>query len=241
MGIVSEIVPTSLLSEPDVRDMFALMRMYFDGVREDIFQRDLFEKEWVALLRDASTTEICGFSTIAVLKDVVDGQINKAVYSGDTIVRKEHRQAFSLETVWIPFVFSLVQAEPDIDWYWFLVCKGYRTYRYLPVHFKRFWPSPDDSVPPREKRILDRFALKKFGDFYFPESYTIKCPEDYRLKKGVSDITPAKRKNRYVDFFVQSNPGWYRGDELACIVPLSLGNIKSTLRRILSSHSTFTP
>lgn len=236
MRLTSEIIVPTLLTETDVQSMFGLMRSYFDAVSLDLFSKDLFEKNWVIMIRDKDNSKICGFSTISLLTDNINGAKITVVYSGDTILKKECWQAFSLERAWVPFVFSKVRSDPDRLWYWFLISKGYRTYRYLPLHFKQFWPSPDEAIPSFERNLLNRLGNKKFDHFYDPHNNIIKFPNDYRLKQGVSDITPQKRKDRYVEFFVKSNPGWNQGDELACIVPLRFSNIKPSLQRIFKSR-----
>jgi hypothetical protein len=129
-------------------------------------------------------------------------------------------------------------ADPASNWYWFMVCKGFRTYRYFPVHFHRFWPSPDAPLPLFEKQVLDTLATIRFGRHYDPETCVITCPSDYRLKPGVGDILPEKSKNRFVHFFDVSNPGWVNGAELACITPIRLDNIKPALRRFLPAGSS---
>lgn len=213
--------------------MFRLMEQYFDGLQRESFQADLGEKRWAIVLRDAAQGTIRGFSTITLMQAEVGGQTVRAFYSGDTIIDRECWHPFSLEKAWTPLVFSHLFAAPETSWYWFMVCKGFRTYRYFPVHFHSFWPSPDAPVPLFEKEVLDALALQRFGRHYDPESGVVNCPCDYRLKPGVGDIVPEKTKNRYISFFQEANPAWVDGAELACITRISLENIKPALKRFL--------
>lgn len=231
--VQSEVRNISSLSNEEGIQMYSLMAAYFDGVNEDTFVKDLMSKRWVILLTDKESGRIMGFSTLTLMDGVVDGEVIKAFYSGDTIIDRACRTLFSLERDWVPFVFSHVVNESDLHWYWFMVCKGFRTYRYLPVYFKKFWPSPDDEIPPFEKKVADELARIRFGDDYSPEKFLVSVPEDYRLKAGVGDVTDGKLKNRHIRFFVERNPGWQRGDELACLVPLKPENLHNKVRRMI--------
>lgn len=236
-GLQSDLVETAHLTVEETSSMFRLMEQYFEGVDREKFANDLREKRWVILLRDPVNVKIRGFSTITLMETVVAGKGVKAFYSGDTIIDRACWTPFSLEKEWTPLVFSHALADPDSVWYWFMVCKGFRTYKYFPVHFHQFWPSPDEELPAFERQVLETLATSRFGHFYNPESQVITCPADYRLRPGVGDISPEKSKNRYVRFFESSNPGWLAGEELACLTPLRLINIKSALRRFLPGHS----
>ena len=235
-GLQSDLVETKQLSAHQTGAMFGLMEQYFEGVDREKFRADLLEKRWAIVLRDPESMAVKGFSTITLMETVVAGQAVKAFYSGDTIIDRACWSPFSLEKEWTPLVFSHVLADPDSLWYWFMVCKGFRTYKYFPVHFHQFYPSPDQPMPAFERQVLEALATSRFGQHYRPESFVISCPADYRLRPGVGDISSEKSKNRYIHFFETSNPGWLTGEELACLTPLRLDNIKSALRRFLPDH-----
>ncbi len=235
--VQSRIQDVPALSSQDRTQMFDLMSAYFDGVDKDVFLADLEAKQWVIVLTDRELGRILGFSTLAVMTGELDGREFKAFYSGDTIIDHSCRKLFSLEREWVPFVFSQVAAEPDSLWYWFMVCKGFRTYRYLPVYFKTFWPSPDATIPPFEQKVVNLLAWTRFGDHYDPERGLVRIPADYRLKRGVGDVTEAKLRNRYIRFFVERNPGWQQGDELACLVQLQAELLNNKVRQLITAEA----
>lgn len=235
-GLLSEIKETKHLNAEDVAEMFQLMGQYFSGMDLEQFRTDLYDKKRVIILRDPTLKRVKGFSTITLMELSVHGKQVKAFYSGDTIIDRSCWHPFSFEKQWTPFVFSHVQSDPHALWYWFLVCKGFRTYRYLTTHFKSFWPSPDSTIPDFEGQVLDVLATARFGKGYNPKTRIVSLPGDYCLKSGVSDISSERRKNRYVQFFEEQNPGWPRGEELVCLTRLSLDNIRPSLARFLPPH-----
>lgn len=236
-GLRSELLETVRLSTVEINGMFRLMEQYFDGMDKEKFETDLLGKRWAIVLRETADDTIRGFSTITLMETSVAGKRVKAFYSGDTIVDRSCWRPFSLEKEWTPLVFSHVFADPAAKWYWFMVCKGYRTYRYFSVHFHKFWPSPDEPTPFFAKEVLDTLATLRFGRHYDPQSGIITCPADYRLKPGVGDISPEKSKNRYVHYFEAANPDWANGAELACLTPLKLDNLRPAVRRFLPGQS----
>jgi len=230
-----DIVKTEELTTRQKEEMFVLMQGYFEEVRRDMFESDLAEKDWVVRLLETGSGRVRGFSTLMIMKDEVAGVPVRAFYSGDTIIHRSCWRAFSLERRWIPFVFSHVSLEPQARWYWFLLCKGYRTFRYLPIYFKRYLPSPGYTAT-FEQDILNHLATKKFGNAYDAREGVIRRPQDYRLRPGVGDITDRKMKNRHISYFANKNPGWKSGAELACLVELKEQNLRPAFLRVLKSQ-----
>ena len=209
----SEVVLRAALTHRDRDAMFALYTTYFATSDRVTFERDLAEKEWVVLLRDASGT-IDGFSTLMRMR-VGDATV---FYSGDTIVARHRWGTFDLPRTWSRHVF----AEADANTYWFLISSGYRTYRYLPLFFRDFYPRPDHDLS--LKPLLDEIAIAKFGDAYDPQSGVVRLATPAPLRDGVSD-PELRLHNPHVRFFVDANPGHVHGDELACLVPIDVANL----------------
>src|SRR5262245_31737607 len=76
---------------PRERDaMFTLMDRHYARVRRSAFETDLDEKQWVILVLEPGTEAVCGFSTQMLLEVKVAGRTIKALFSGDTIIAREH-------------------------------------------------------------------------------------------------------------------------------------------------------
>jgi len=234
MQLTGSVIETSDLTFAERGRMLALMQAYFAGVERGAFENDLGEKPWVVVLHDAAG-ELQGFSTLCLMEETVQEERVRAFFSGDTIIDRAHWGCFELERAWIRFLHARIDEEPYCRWYWFLICKGYRTYRYLPVYFHRYYPSPE-SMPGFEREVLDRLAMRRFGHAYDARAGVIRCRQDYRLRDGVGDISERERRDPRIAFFEEQNPGWRRGDELACLTSLAYGNLKRIGFRMLGKE-----
>jgi hypothetical protein len=206
----SDVVRRAGLTRRDRDAMFALYTSYFATTDRVTFERDLAEKEWVILLCDDDGT-IDGFSTL------MRTRVGAATvfFSGDTIVARHRWGTFDLPRMWGRHVF----AEADANSYWFLISSGWRTYRFLPLFFRDFYPR-DATMKP----LLDQVASSKFGDAYDPRTGVIRLHTPAPLREGVSD-PEARMHNPHVRFFVEANPGHADGDELACLVRVAVDNL----------------
>jgi hypothetical protein len=206
----SDVVARAALTRSDRDAMFALYTTYFATSDRIAFERDLAEKDWVILLCD-DDGNIEGFSTLMRLR-VGDATV---FFSGDTIVARHRWNTLDLPRLWARHVF----AEADANTYWFLISSGYRTYRYLPLFFRDFYPR-DTTMKP----LLDAIAMTKFGDAYDPRTGVIRLATPAPLREGISD-PELRMNNPHVRFFVEANPGHADGDELACLVRVDVANL----------------
>jgi hypothetical protein len=219
---------------PDEKDrMYALLAEYFMNVTRTRFEQDLVEKEWIFLLKDTVQGQVRGFSTLMRLHIAVDGQHVVAFFSGDTIIQKEYWGDTELLRLWIRHVFELIDNIQDARVYWFLICSGYKTYRFLPIFFKEFYPTYKRATPSSVKRLLEALALQKFSSEYDPEHGVVRFAEATPLRLGVAEVNEQRLKDPHVAFFVAANPGHIHGDELACLVELTIPNLTNAGRRML--------
>jgi len=232
MALQGRVVEVAQITTAEIDRMYALMECYFADVQRAIFDADLAEKAWAILLHDTETGNLHGFSTLCLLEETVLGVPVRALFSGDTIIDRPFWGSLALERSWLRFLFDRIDAEPEYRWYWFLISKGYRTYRYLPVFFHQYHPSPAP-VPEFEQAVLDGLARAKFGERYDPRTGIIRCRQDYRLRPGVSDISPRELRDPRIAYFQQRNPGWVHGEELACLAELSRTNLRRCGHRLL--------
>lgn len=215
----SDAVAREALTRRDRDAMFALYTRYFAATDRMAFERDLAEKEWVILLRDDAGI-IDGFSTL--MRMHIGGAT--VFFSGDTIVDRARWGTYDLPRLWGRHVFSVAGGE---NAYWFLISSGHRTYRYLPLFFRDFYPRNRDLKP-----LLDSIASAKFGDAYDARTGVVRLATPAPLREGISD--PAERmSNPHVRFFVEANPGHADGDELACLVRIAGDNLTPAGLRML--------
>jgi len=232
MGITAAITPVTDLSEKHVHEMLRLMQAYYHNVTPAQFVKDLEEKDWVIILWEGG--RIWGFSTQMLFNHDVEGHRIQVVFSGDTIIEKNHRGSLALPVAWGRLMLSIMSQHPDRELYWLLISKGYKTYRFLPVFFREFYPSYVKEAPAFEKALLCSLGRQKWGDEFDSESWIIRASEGAQyLRPGVADITEARRRDKDIAFFEKANPGHAMGDELVCIARCHEENIKPFILRRL--------
>lgn len=231
-------VPESQVTNGERDEMYGLLQTYFCGTDRVRFEADLREKEIVILLRDSQCGRVRGFSTLMHLVTRVDGQEVVAFFSGDTIIDREYWGETVLSRMWCQTVFAEVDRiaaeRPAASIYWFLICSGYKTWKFLPLFFRRFYPNLDEPTPPQVRRIIDSLGATKFGDQYQSESGIVRFQRPTPLRYGIATVTEERLRDPQVAFFVRRNPGHAEGDELACLAELSRANLTRAALRMMS-------
>ncbi len=227
----------SALSAAQRQRMSDLLHEFFENVSAAQFEQDLSEKEWVVLLCDSGTGEIQGFSTLMRLQLTVDDRPITAFYSGDTIIHPAYWQEAELPRVWGQHVFAQAETVTDGEAYWFLISSGYKTYRFLPVFFREFYPSHVQPTPPHIRAVIDALGAAKFPGEYDAGRGIIRFASASPLRAGVAEVTDVRLKDPHVAFFVQANPGHAQGEQLACLVSLTRDNLTPAGRRVLGARA----
>jgi hypothetical protein len=218
--------------------MYALMKQNYVNVLRAKFEADLAEKPWVILLSEPDGEQLWGFSTQMLLDVEVEGRSVKALFSGDTIIDRQHWGDQALAHVWGRLALSLIDKHPEAELYWFLISKGYKTYRFLPVFFREFYPRHDANCPGQTpswaRAVIDVLARSRYPNDYDPRVGIIRAdPEQYRLREGLAEVTAERLRDPHVRFFQTRNPGHPRGDELCCLAPLTRTNFTPAAYRVI--------
>lgn len=228
--MIGEMVERGSLTQSDIERMYALMAEFYAQTEEHVFRRDLAEKEYVLLLREGG--KIVGFTTQKLLDVQVGDEVVHGIFSGDTIIDKAHWGEAELFRVWAQFWFSYAEQFPEF--WWFLICKGYKTYRILPTFWETFYPTYRQETPPREQAIMDSYASALYGEEYDRARGVIRYRHTKdRLREGVADIDEHRLKNRDIAYFAEHNPGHVRGDDLVCLAKISRDAMKPRSPKVL--------
>lgn len=230
--LTGRVMPVRELTHTQRAAMLRLMVTYYTQVTPQGFQDDLAEKEWVILLHDQEGG-LQGFSTLMRLDEEIDGEAVTAFFSGDTVISRPFWGETALPRLWGRLVFTLAAGLADRSVYWFLICSGYKTYRFLPVFFRTFYPSHIGDCPERLRRIMDRLARRKFPEEYDAAQGVVRLRRATPLREGVAEVTEERLKNPHVAFFQQVNPGHVQGDELVCLTRVKQDNLTPAGRRML--------
>lgn len=213
--------------------MFALFTRCFEGARRECFEADLEEKNRVLLLEEPGTG-LKGFSTLLFYRAEDQGETLNVVYSGDTIVAPEAWGSSVLAPAWIAAVQRLHHRRPAARLVWLLIASGYRTYRFLPVFWRAFFPCHDQPTPPEADKLMKRLAGERFGRAYDPATGIVRFAEPQVLAPELRGIPAERLKNSHVAFFARANPGHGRGDELVCLTELADNNLTPAGRRMVA-------
>ena len=213
------------LTREQINSMYSIMEVYYDNIYQNTFIEELNKKQDVVLLLDEQNN-ICGFTTLAVFRYDEQTQL---LYSGDTIVEKQYWGQHDLSQAWINNAMAYTE-KFDGKTYWFLLSKGYKTYKYLSTFFIEYYPCVDTQIPARIQQIMDNFSQQQYGDRYRDGVWLagkdyLKCEYDY--------IHEAARRDKNTAFFLEKNPGYMKGDELICLCEISPNNLNKLGRRVL--------
>jgi|HubBroStandDraft_6_1064221.scaffolds.fasta_scaffold00094_3 hypothetical protein len=238
--LAGSVVARANLTLAERDEMYALLLAYFVGTSRAQFEADLAEKEAAILLRDVETSQIQGFSTLMRIATRVDAREIVAFFSGDTIVAQQYWGESELSRLWSRTVFAeadrILANTPGARVYWFLICSGYKTWRFLPVFFREFYPNADTPTPPHLKNILDALGARKFGDQYNPLTGVVRLRSATPLRSGVADVTEHRLRDPRIAFFTKMNPGHLLGDELACLTQISRSNLTRAGERMVGAR-----
>lgn len=231
MGLNAVATRRTELAPEECAEMRALLGIYFEGVTEEQFARDLEEKDWV--LRIFSGQRLAGFSTLAVGEAAIEGGFVNVVYSGDTIMAPEAWGSPALAKGWITLVRRACAELPKRPCYWLLLSSGFRTYRFLPVFWREFWPRHDAPMPAEVRAKRDALATGRFGAAYDEAAGVVRFGKPQRLRGSLATVPDGRRRDMHVAFFLEQNPGHAAGDELVCLADLSDRNLTAAGRRIV--------
>ena len=227
-------VSTCRLTEQEKREMYRLFEQYYVDVSFASFCSDLSEKTHI--LRFRSNGRLVGFSTIFRKRF---RSLRKATYlfSGDTVLHRNFWSSKALQKSFFWYILKSKIRSPFKPVYWMLISKGYKTYLMMRRNFSRSFPRFDSPVPAKLKCAMDTFYRFKFGEAYDPEKNLICFRTSHGAVRGLlAAPQPSATGNPDIAYFLQVNPEYRNGTELACIAEIRfrdfLGHIAKYFLRI---------
>lgn len=232
-SLTSTAIARADLTMADIQAMFCVFNENFNGATLDIFKRDLSGKNWIILLRDGGTGELEGFSTLALYETEFESQKLSVVYSGDTVIRPEYWGTPQLPSTWIKIVLEKSKSMQQ-PLYWLLISSGYKTYRFLSVFYKTFYPHYAQPTPPQIQSLMHHLASQRFGDDYIPKLGIVRFKVGATpLRDGIAEVTNERLKDPHVAHYLKINPHHDQGDELVCIAQVHPDNFTAAGRRMV--------
>ena len=229
-----QLVPRARLTPAHRDEMFQLLSQHFDGVTGAQFARDLAEKNLALLLRRGA--RLVGFSTLLAYTTRFEGEPVNVIYSGDTIVAPEAWGSTALPRAWVAGVEALRATLPPARCFWLLLTSGFRTYRFLPVFWREFFPRHDAATPPEIKNLLAQLAQERFGAQFALPAGIVSFAHPQKLRAGLEQIPSGRERDPHTQFFLTQNPGHAHGDELVCLTELCPENLTAAGRRMAAAR-----
>lgn len=221
------------LSSHQRDQMFHLLTRHFVGVTREQFERDLAEKDWVVEIR--LDERLVGFTTLRVTQSHFDAAAITAIYSGDTIVSPEAWGTPALARAWIAAVNRIRATFPRQRCFWLLLTSGFRTYRFLPVFWREFYPRFDRPTPAPMHTLLAQLARENYGPQYDPAVGVVRFLHPQQLRGPLAVVPDGRDHNPHVAFFLARNPGHAGGDELVCVTEICEANLTPAGRRMVGT------
>jgi len=232
MTPVNGLLARDSLSQEQRDEMYALLASHFEGVTRAQFEHDLAEKNWVVEIR--RDERLLGFSTLLVTEAQIDGRWCTAIYSGDTIVAPEAWGSPALARTWIAAVNHLRAECPSRPCYWLLLTSGFRTYRFLSVFWREYFPRPAVATPAPVQHVLDHLAAMRYGPSFHAADGIVRFPRPQKLRGSLSVVPEGRASNPDIAFFLTRNPRHAHGDELVCLAEISERNLTPAGRRMIA-------
>ena len=227
---LSQVVPVAALPECTVKSMAGLYLDNYEGTSPDLFRSDLGAKDEAILI--LCEGQLVGFTLLQVYTTNWRSRCVRIVYSGDTIVSPAHWGQQELAFAWIARAGQIWQQQPRLPLYWFLLVKGHRTFKYLPVFAKSFyphWSEPRDDL----KALAEQLASEKFGGSYDAKTGIVRFDTSRgHLKEAIAHCSEQELAKPATAFFLQKNPHYRLGHELVCLCELEPVNLKPLTARL---------
>jgi hypothetical protein len=226
LNLKYQLMEVKEINEIVLNRMFELMNENYNRVTETSFVNDLKKKNWAGIISDENE-DVQGFTTFAINPANSGTKNYNVLFSGDTIITHEYWGSQVLMKGWCRSVGSIIASDPGKKWFWYLLSKGHRTYMYLPLFFNEYYPA----FEPKEnhdslKQIANEVSLKIFGKYWKEDEGVVRFDSSQgELKPEWANATFQKRNSNFITFFLEKNPGFYKGEELVCIAPISPTNL----------------
>ena len=217
MKLVYKYHSVSNISNSLIANMYKVFDCYYDGISLSKFKEDLSTKNKIIVLYKNNV--VIGFSTVKFLTRKINRVNYKIVFSGDTIVEQEYWGENPLKKAFIKLLLLEKIKSPLIPVYWFLISKGYKTYLVLTRNALSYYPRHNVATPNKIKKIIDSVGKELYPNNYDVNDGLIKFNNIHdRLKSDIAPITNEMMvKNPDIKYFVDKNPTWKNGTELACL------------------------
>lgn len=217
--LIPKTIKIQSLKSNQIDEMFKLFEIFYENVSFARFKVDLLAKTKVIILLD-NGKKIQGFSTFYDFDFFHQKKNIRVLFSGDTIIAPDYWGTSALTMEFLKNMILLKLKYPFRPVWWFLISKGYKTYLLLANNFLEYYPRFDRGTPEVHQELIASLSEKFYPGKFNSRTGVIEfeANEHEHLKESIAPITnELMEKYPKIKFFNFQNPGWRKGDELACI------------------------
>jgi hypothetical protein len=211
--------------------MYEIATNYWTNRTWNVFEESVYSADWVVLVHNAQTNIIEGFMNLLKFQLVIDGQPVTIFFSGLTTVEKAYRQSSVLHRVGAQHVMRQA-AFCTTPVYWAFASLSYHSYHALPAFVHTFYPNYYAHPPLDMQHILDTvgsYAARSVYHSTYDNERGVITPANPQspaaLKTQFADIPAQRLCDPHISFFLQTNPGYTRGELLLCAASLEQSNL----------------
>ncbi len=213
-------------------EMYSLFTKYFIS-DQSIFEKDLESKIWIILLKNYDEEKLVGFSSIGFRDTQFKQKDIRVVYSGDTIIDRPHWNTFELPKQWIKTVLGKCKTNKPL--YWLLLSSGFRTYKVLPIFYKKYFPRYNLETPSDIQNLMNHLGHFIYNGFYNERTGLVKFNRSASpLLFETAQVPESKISDPHVAFFLKKNPNYQLGDELVCLAEVKEENYSKVFKRMIN-------
>lgn len=228
-------MPVAALDAATRQAMCDLYLSVYEASSPALFAADLAVKDDVLLLY--ADAHLAGFTTLKWYSRHWQGQPLRVVYSGDTVVAPAHWGQPTLSFAWARRIGEIQRQHPTTRLVWLLLVKGHRTYRYLHLFARRFFPH-EQREEPELAALASALASELFPLDYRPERGIVAFePSRGHLRPELAEARSDELGRTGVAYFLQHNPDYRRGHELVCLCDIHETNLRPLPLRLFRAAS----
>ncbi len=227
--LTTKVIKASQAKQLLIDAMYRLYARYYAQTNQPLFEQDLSQKSYILLMYDDNQL-LRGFTTLEVSSATFSNQTVKVIFSGDTIIHHRFWGEQTLPLAWCHLAGQIKAESPQLPLYWFLIVKGHRTYRYLNIFSKTYYPHRKYPTPATTKAFIDDLARKKFASDYNADTGTVQYKKSHGHLKS-EWANESIKKSLEANFFYEKNPHYAQGHELVCLTELAQENLRSLALR----------
>ncbi|MHA1730686.1 MAG: hypothetical protein ACTSU5_02030 [Promethearchaeota archaeon] len=212
------------LTERDLERLWVLYGPNHNVSREEFEERTLcsFDKIVTCTSKEGSEERIVGFTGIRTSTiRLASGKKVVTMYFGQAFVDPKFRGRAVIQNSVVREVLKVKLRHPFRKFYTWDDAISYRSYLLTLSSVPVVYPSPGRKIPPDVAEIRDHLGRKYYGNLYDPDSGTVR-KDCRRVKEHVETLTAAELEDERIQYYLEKNPGYQRGDGLLVVIPATL-------------------